>query len=130
MLTACLKLFINPIITSPTAMTLEEELLQDAEYDAQAVEYIRTHLPQELQNLYTEEQLYYFCDLITEFCADKGVFDPNNADADGYVDIDLEAIAQYIAQKAKKEDIGSFDSEQLFFVVQVYLDFDLGLEEE
>jgi len=30
-------------------MTIEEELLQDAQNDAQAVEYIKRHLPQELQ---------------------------------------------------------------------------------
>ncbi len=111
-------------------MSIEDELLQDAEYDAQSIEYIRTHLPQELQERYDDELLYYFHDLIAEYCTDKGVFDPQNTDADGYVDIDLEAIAQYIAKKAAKEDMGDFDPEDLFFVVQAQLDFDLGLEDE
>ena len=41
-------------------MSLEDELLQDAQEDARTVEYIKTHIPQELQSLFTEEQLYYF----------------------------------------------------------------------
>lgn len=104
-------------------MNIEEELLQDAAYDAAAVAYIRQHLPQELQELLTEEQLYYFLDLIIEYYAESGILDAE-PDAEGYIDIDGEAIAAYLAQKAKKEGIGDFRAEDLLFVVQAQMDFE------
>ena len=41
-------------------MTLDEELLQEAEDDRLTVEYIQNYLPQELKERFTEEELYYF----------------------------------------------------------------------
>lgn len=43
-------------------MNLDEELMLDAQEDAEAVAYIKRHLPQELQEKFSEEQLYYFLD--------------------------------------------------------------------
>ena len=39
-------------------MSFDDELLDDAQHDAQAVEYIRQHLPQELQETLDDERLY------------------------------------------------------------------------
>ena len=82
-------------------MSLEDELLQDAQEDARTVEYIKTHIPQELQSLFTEEQLYYFLDVIIEYYIESGILD-TPADKDGYIEIDEEVIAEYVAKKAKK----------------------------
>lgn len=109
-------------------MSFEDELLQDAQEDAMAVQYISKHLPQELQNLYSEEQLYYFLDLIIEYYTESGILD-STADKDGYIEIDEEAIADYIAKKAKKEGMGSFNPEDLLFVVQAQMDFEESLAE-
>ena len=84
--------------------SFEEELLLDAEDDARAVEYIRTHLSQELQEKISDDQLYYFLDLIFEYYAESGILDAT-PDADGYIDIDEEIIAEYLAAKANKEGI-------------------------
>lgn len=104
-------------------MNFEEELLNDAQEDAQAVSYIQTHLPQEMKEVFTEEQLYYLLDLIVEYFSESGVLDAG-ADADGYVDIDEEAIAHHLSAKAKKEKMGDFTAEQLLFVVQYYMDYE------
>ena len=107
-------------------MSFEEERLQDAQDDALAVQYIRTHIPQELQELYSEELLYYFIDLIVEYYAESGILE-SAADKDGYIEIDEEVIASYIAQKAKKEGMGVFNPEDLLFVVQAQMDFEESL---
>lgn len=88
-------------------MNLDEELMQDAQEDAAAVAYIQKHLPQELQEQYDEETLYYFLDLIIEYYTESGILDAQ-PDKDGYVEIDEEAIADYLAKKAKKEHMGDF----------------------
>ncbi len=108
---------------------LDDELMQDAQDDARAVEYITSHLPQELREQLTEEQLYYFLDLIVEYYAQSGILDAE-PDEDGYVDIDGEEVAAYIARKAKKEGIGEFSPEDLLFVVQAEMDYEFGAEED
>ena len=39
-------------------MSLDDELLQDAQEDAATVAYIKTHLPQELQDKFDDDLLY------------------------------------------------------------------------
>ena len=109
-------------------MNLEEELLQDAQEDAATVAYIKTHIPQELQEKLDDDLLYYFLDLIIEYYAESGVLDAT-PDKDGYVELDEEAIATYLAKKAKKEDMGVFSPEDLLFVVQAQMDYEESIEE-
>lgn len=108
---------------------LDDELLQDAEDDARAVDYIRKHLPQELQEKFSEEQLFYFLDVIIEYYAESGVLDAV-PDKDGYIEIDEEAVAAHVAKKAEKEGIGKFTVEELLFVVQAEMDYSEEQNEE
>lgn len=105
---------------------LDDELLQSAEEDARAVEYIKNHLPQELQEKFTEDNLYYFLDVIVEYYAESGILDAE-PDSDGYVNIDEETVAAYVAEKARKEGIGNFETEDILFVVQNEMDFEESL---
>jgi len=107
---------------------IEEELLLDAESDARAVEFIRAHLPQELQEKFSDELLYYFLDVLAEYYAESDILD-QKPDAEGYIEIDMEAIARHLAGKARKEGMGTFDPEDLLFVVQGEMDFQEGEEE-
>ena len=50
--------------------TFEEDLLNDAEDDRLTVEYIKNYLPQELKDKFTEDELYYFIDVIGEYYVD------------------------------------------------------------
>lgn len=104
-------------------MNLEEELLQDAQEDAATVAYMKKHLPQELQEKFDDDLLYYFLDLIIEYYAESGVLDAT-PDKDGYIELDEEAIATYLAKKAKKEGMGTFAPEDLLFVVQAQMDYE------
>ncbi len=104
-------------------MNLDEELMLDAQEDAAAVEFMKTHLPQELQEKMNDDLLYYFLDLIIEYYTESGILDAE-PDKDGYVEIDEEAIAQHLAKKAKKEGMGDFTAEELLFVVQAQMDFE------
>ena len=106
--------------------TLDDELLQSAEEDARAVEYIKTHMPQELQEKFTEDNLYYFLDVIVEYYAESGVLDAE-PDSDGYINIDEETVAAYVTQKARKEGIGEFDTDDILLVVQNEMDFEESL---
>ena len=90
----------------------EEEL-----EDARIIQYVRNYLPQELQEKFTDEMLYYFHDVLVEYLVDNDVLNAE-ADEEGYVTIDAEAVAQHIAEVANKElDGGPYMAEDLLFVV-------------
>lgn len=105
--------------------SLDDELLQDAENDARAVAFIKQQLPQELKEKFSEDQLYYFLDLIADYYATSGVLDatPNK---DGYVDIDIEKMATELSHQAAKEKMGVFTPEEISFVIEAEMDFAEG----
>ena len=99
--------------------SFEEDLLLDAEDDRKTVEYIQNYLPQELKNKFTEEELYYFIDVIGEYYVD--LLDKHSGDED--IDIDVEEVAKYVAKQAKKDKMGEFDPEDLRWVVDGELEY-------
>ena len=102
-------------------MSKDDFLLDDLD-DEKTIEYIKDYLPQDYKDTFTDDQLYYFLDLIDEYYLESGVLD-KNTDADGYIDIDLEAIVDYILQESKKDDMGEFDSDAILFVVQGEMEY-------
>lgn len=105
--------------------SLDDELLQDAENDARAVAFIQQQLPQELKEKFSEDQLYYFLDLIADYYATSGVLDAT-PDKDGYVDIDIEKMATELSNQAAKEKMGVFTPEEISFVIEAEMDFAEG----
>ena len=88
--------------------TFEDDLLADAENDRQTVEFIKNYLPQEVKEKFTDE---YYCDLL-----DKA---GDNED----IDIDIDAVSEHIAAQARKDKMGTFDPEDLRWVVDGELEF-------
>ena len=78
-------------------MGLEDDfLLADAD-DEKTIEFIKNYLPQELKEKFSDDELYYFLDLIDEYYSESGILDAQ-PDEDGYVDIDLEEVVAYIVK--------------------------------
>ncbi|MCD8310627.1 MAG: hypothetical protein LUB83_05385 [Prevotellaceae bacterium] len=110
-------------------MGMEEDFLKDDLDDEKTVAYIKNYLPQELKEKFTDDELYYFLDLIDEYYADSGVLDAQ-PDADGCIEVDLEKVAAFIVGEAKKDGIGEYDPEDVLFIVQGELEYGESLEEE
>ena len=92
-------------------------LLEDAEDDVKTIEYIKDYLPQDLKNKFSEEDLYYIVDMITDYYANSGILD-QKPDKDGYIAIDQDAIVAYILAAAEKDGMGPYEADDVFFVVQ------------
>lgn len=107
---------------------IDDELLKDAEDDAREVEFIRNYLPQELKDKFSDEELYYFLDVIIDYYVSEGVFDDSHGD-DEYVDIDLDKAVDYVIKQAKKEQMGEFEHDDILFVVQAELAYSEQLED-
>ncbi|MBQ5713357.1 MAG: hypothetical protein IIW69_02915 [Bacteroidaceae bacterium] len=99
--------------------TFEEDLILDAEDDRLTVEYIQSYLPQDLKDKFTEEELYYFIDVIGEYYVD--LLEKHSGEED--IDIDVEEVAEYVARQAKKDKIGDFSPEDLRWVVDGELEY-------
>lgn len=101
---------------------LDDELMADAQFDAEVVAFVRQQLPVELKEKFDDDQLYYFHDLIEEYLAESDVLE-GDVDEDGFVEIDIEEIAAYIQKKGKKEGVGNFETDDLVLVVEAELSY-------
>ena len=108
---------------------MEDDFLLDAEDDVKAVEFIKNYLPQDLKDKFTDEDLYSILDLIAEYYTSSECLDAE-PDEEGYIDIDLDEIVKYIVKEAKKDDMGPYEADDVFFVVQGEMEYADTLEEE
>lgn len=103
-------------------MAQADDFLLDGADDEKTIEFIKNYLPQELKEKFTDDELYYFMDVMDEFYAESGILDAE-PDEEGYVNIDLEEVANFIVKEAKKDEIGEFDPEEILFVVQGEMEY-------
>ena len=97
--------------------------------DEKTIEYIRQRLPQDLKDKFSDDEFYYFLDTICDYYDKSGIFE-SQSDPNGYIEIDIEAIAKYVAKEAKKDGIGEYDPEELFFVVEGELAYCGAIDED
>ena len=110
-------------------MKQEDEFLQEDLDDEKTIEHIKSYLPQELKDKFTDDELYYFLDVIDEYYAQSGILDAQ-PDADGYIEIDLEKIVDYIVKEARKDEMGEYAPDDILFVVQGEMDYADTLDED
>lgn len=103
----------------------DDQLMQDAADDARTVAYIQAYLPQELKETFTEDDLYYFLDVLGEYYVD---LIERSGDSEE-VDIDIEAVAEHLVRQAAKDGQGTFRPEDVRWVVDAELEYGESLEE-
>lgn len=109
-----------------TMSAIDEEILKGAEEDAQEVEFIKSYIGPDYCEQFSEEDIYYCLDVILEELDKLST----QADADGFIEIDVDAIVKVIEKKAKKEDMGPYDHDGLSLIVNAELDYNDQLSEE
>ena len=108
---------------------MEDDFLLDAEDDVKAVEFIKNYLPQDLKDKFADEDLYYILDLIAEYYTSSECLEAE-PDEEGYIDIDLDEVVKYIVKEAEKDEMGPYEADDVFFVVQGEMEYADTLEEE
>ena len=106
-------------------MQNDEFAMEDLD-DEKTIAYIREHLPQELNEKFSDNDFYYILDTTYDYYDKSGVLDSD----DEYIDIDINKIAEYVAKEAKKDGMGEYDPEELFFVIEGELAYNGILEED
>ena len=103
-------------------MAQQDEFLNEDYDDELTIAFIKNYLPQELKDKFSDDEFYYFLDLINEYYAQSGILDAQ-PDEDGYIDIDLDKIVDYIVKEAVKDNMGKYDPEDIFFIVQGEMEY-------
>ena len=75
---------------------MEDDFLLEDEDDQKTIEFIKNYLPQDLKDKFTEDDLYYILDVI---------------------------VVNYIVKEAKKDGMGPYDPDDVFFVVQGEMEY-------
>ena len=100
-------------------MTLEEELQLDDIENRREAEFIRQQLPAEIKAHFSDSDLLYMIDAIVDYYYTSGILETQGDE----VEIDLQVVAEAITKQAKADGQGTFDADDVFFVVQADLDF-------
>ena len=99
--------------------SFEEELRMDEDENRRELQFIREQLPQELKTHFSDDDLLYFMDAIVDYYYDSGILEST----DDEVDIDLQQVADAVTEQAKRDKQGTFDPNEVFFVVEADMDF-------
>ena len=90
---------------------------------------IRNYLPLELKEKFSDDELYYFLDVIIDYYTSGDVLNAE-PDKDGYVEIDLDKVADVVIAKAKKEKIGEYEHDDILLVVQAEMEYSEQFEDD
>ena len=106
-------------------MNTDEFAMEDLE-DEKTIAYIRERLPQDLKEKFSDDEFYFFLDTIYDYYDKSGILDSDSE----YVDIDINAIAEFIAKEAKKCKVGDYNPDDLYFVVEGELAYNGIIDED
>ena len=100
--------------------SIDDEIRLDEEENQRELAYIRTLLPSVLKYHYSNSDILWILDAIVDYYYTSGVLESEEEE----VDIDMEAVADYVCQKAKETKVSqSFDPQDVIIMVQADLDF-------
>jgi hypothetical protein len=82
------------------------------EYDEEvAVKFIQNHLPQELKERFSDDDIYYLLDLICEFYEKNDYLDDDDEDKEE------KELIRFITTQAKKDEIGEYTNEEILMLL-------------
>lgn len=94
---------------------MSEEKNNVMEYDEdESIKFIQEHLPEEMQNEFSDDEINYIVDLIYEFYEEKGFLDESE---DTDIEIDEDELLDFVLKNARKDNIRAYTDEQIEAIV-------------
>lgn len=103
-------------------MAQNDEFQQEDLDDEKTIEYIKNYMPQELKGKFSDDELHYILDLIDEYYIENEVYE-EEPDEEGYINIDLDKVVDYVVSEANADHIGEYDPEEILLIVQAELEY-------
>ncbi|MDR1331216.1 MAG: hypothetical protein LBK07_03850 [Tannerella sp.] len=88
--------------------------------DDDAIRFIRNYLPQDMKEKFSDDDIIYIIDLISDFCDSSGYLD---FDDDTVVDIDEDELIMYVEKNARRDGVTHFERDEIMFIVQGELEY-------
>ena len=83
------------------------------EYDEEAaVKFIQNHLPQEMKERFSDDDIYYILDVICEFYEENDYLNEDDEEKEE------KELIRFILQQAKKDEIGEYTAEEILMVLR------------
>ena len=101
------------------------EKLEDSIYDDEAaVRFIQSHIPQELQGKYTDDDILLITDTMVDYYLRNGFLD-----TDEEIEIDMDDIVNFVSKECKKDKDCHFDTnpESIRWIIDAELDYEDSL---
>lgn len=108
---------------------LDEELIRDANEDAEAIRHIRAQMLSSMSALCTDADLQQIIDATVDTLATSDILE-SQADADGFIDINLDILAQQVAKEVGQTGINGLSTDDIQFIVETWMDFDESQNED
>ena len=108
---------------------LDEELIRDANEDAEAIRNIRAQMPSSRSALGTDAELQQIIDATVDTLTTSDILE-SQADADGFIDINLDILAQQVAKEVGQTGINGLSTDDIQFIVETWMDFDESQNED
>lgn len=108
---------------------LDEELIRDANEDAEAIRYIRAQMSPSMSALCTDADLQQIIDATVDTLATSDILE-SQADADGFIAINLDILAQQVAKEVGQTGINGLSTDDIQFIVETWMDFDESQNED
>ena len=99
--------------------SFEDELRMDEEENRREVNFIRERLPMDVKEIFSDDNIYYFLDVIVDYYYESGILE-STADE---IEIDMQKVAEAVAEQARRDKVGKFSPDDIFYVVEADMDF-------
>ena len=99
--------------------SIEEELRLDEEENRRELAFIRERIPYDTKKHYSDTSILYMLDSIVDYYYTSGILESEEDE----VDIDLQAVTDYVIERAKEDGVTNLDPEFVYLIVEADLDF-------
>ena len=100
-------------------MSIDDEILLDEQETRREIKFIRSQLPLDMKDSYTDEQLWWLLDAIASYYYESGVLE-STADE---VDIDMDEVSKYVCSMAEQELGKKLYAQEVRLIAEADLDF-------
>ena len=93
-----------------------------------AVKFIRTTLPEEIREKYTDDDILYVVDIVWEYYEKKGLLSLDNIDTEEEL-LDIDDLIKYVKKELAKDQYDSLDNDDVKYLVKGELQYEESLED-
>lgn len=94
----------------------------------EAVKFIRSFIPEEIKDKYTDDEILFVIDTIWDYYESKGLTSLPSAEEEDEEQVDIDDMAKYVNKEVKKDDELIMDPDDVKFIIKGELAYEETLD--